>query len=209
MKKTIILSDFDGTITTINVLDSLYEKFGGPGFRNHMERWRRGEISTMEEIELIFRTVKATRQDMETFLRTVDLDPGFKSLVNYCNNQDIPFAVISDGLRWYIDYILDFHDAGIPDVYAGDISFTSDGFRFDFPWYDPAYPLRSTAKPLIVKDYQQQGYSVIFIGDGLTDVEAAEVADVIYAKDVLLYEAGERGIQAQQFENMHDIYREL
>ena len=174
-----------------------------------MERWRRGEISTMEEIELIFRTVKATRQDMETFLRTVELDPGFKSLVNYCNNQDTPFAVISDGLRWYIDYILDFHEVGIPDVYAGDISFTSDGFHFDFPWYDPAYPLRSTAKPLIVKDYQRQGYSVIFIGDGLTDVEAAEVADVIYAKDVLLYEAGERGIQAQQFENMHDIYREL
>ena len=81
MKKTIILSDFDGTITTINVLDSLYEKFGGHGFRNHMERWRRGEISTMEEIELIFRTVKATRQDMEAFLRTVDLDPGDPEII--------------------------------------------------------------------------------------------------------------------------------
>ena len=98
---------------------------------------------------------------------------------------------------------------GVPDVFAGDISFTSDGFRFSFPWYDSAYPLRSTAKPLIVKDYQRQGYFVIFIGDGLTDVEAAEVADVVYAKDVLLSEAGERGIKVRQFETMHDIYRDL
>ena len=209
MQKNVILSDFDGTITTINVLDSLYEKFGGPGFRQHMERWRRGEIGTMQEIELVFSTVKATRQEMENFLRTVKLDPGFKPLLRYCRKQDIPFAVVSDGLRWYIDSILGYHDLGIPDVFAGDISFTADGFRFSFPWYDSAYPLRSTAKPLIVKDYQRRGYSVIFIGDGITDVEAAEAADVVYAKDVLLYEAEKRGIRARQFENMRDIYRDL
>lgn len=209
MKKKVILSDFDGTITTTNVLDSLYEEFGGLGFDQHMERWRRGEISTMQEIELIFSTIKATRREMEAFLRTVKLDPGFRSLLGHCRKQDIPFAVVSDGLRWYIDYILNFHDVGVPDVFAGDISFTPDGFRFSFPWYDSAYPLRSTAKPLIVKDFQRRGYSVIFIGDGLTDVEAAEVADVIYAKDVLLFEAEERGIEVRKFENMHDIYRDL
>ena len=54
MTNNIILSDFDGTITTINVLDSLYEEFGGPSYRFYMERWIRGEISTMEEIEQIF-----------------------------------------------------------------------------------------------------------------------------------------------------------
>jgi 2-hydroxy-3-keto-5-methylthiopentenyl-1-phosphate phosphatase len=209
MKVNAVLLDFDGTITTINVLDSLYEEFGGPSYRHYMERWGRGEISTMEEIEQIFNTVKATRQEMEAFLRTVELDPGFKSLFGFCREWDYPFAIVSDGLRWYIDYILDFHEVRGVVVHASKISFTGEGFRFEYPWYDPSYPLRSTAKPLIVDDYQKRGYHVIFVGDGLGDVEAAEVADVVYAKDVLLREARARGIDVLEFENLHDVYRDL
>ena len=50
---------------------------------------------------------------------------------------------------------------------------------------------------------------MIFVGDGLSDVEAAEVADVVYAKDILLVEARERGIEAREYENLHDVYRDL
>lgn len=209
MMKYAILFDFDDTITTINVLDTLYEMFGGPSTRYHMERWRLGEISTMEELDQIFDTVKSTREEMEAFLRTVELDPGFKALLAFCQELDYPFAIVSDGLRWYIDFILNSHGVEGIKVYAGEIIFLEKGFRFEFPWYDPAFPLRSTAKPTIVKDYQSQGYEVVFVGDGLSDVEAAEVADVVYAKDVLLREARERGIGFREFEELQDVYRDL
>ena len=206
---SVILSDFDGTITTINVLDSLYEEFGGSSYRYYMERWQRGEISTMEEIENIFATFSASQADMEAFLRTVELDPGFTSLLGYCRQREFPFAIVSDGLRWYIDYILDFHGVGGVEVFAAEISFAPGGFQFEYPWYDPAFPLRATAKPLIIEDYQEKGYEVIFIGDGLSDVEAAGAADVVYAKDILLVEARTRGIEARVYENLHEVYRDL
>lgn len=204
-----LLTDFDGTVTTINVLDSLYEQFGGPSYRIHMERWNRGEISTMEEIEKVFSTVKASRQGMEAFLRTVNIDPGFKTLLGYCREKTYPFAIVSDGLRWYIDYVLNTHGIERINVYAGDIFFEEEDFRFEYPWFDPAFPLRSTAKPVIVKEYQRRGYRVIFVGDGLSDVEAAEIADVVYAKDVLLEISRERGIEAREFENLFDVYQDL
>jgi len=204
-----LLTDFDGTVTTINVLDSLYEQFAGPSYRIHMERWNRGEISTMEEIEKIFSTVEASRQGMEAFLRTVNIDPGFKPLLGYCREKNYPFAIVSDGLRWYIDYVLNTHGIEKTNVYAGDIFFEEEGFRFEYPWFDPAFPLRSTAKPVIVKEYQRRGHRVIFVGDGLSDVEAAETADVVYAKDVLLEISRERGIEAREFEDLFDVYQDL
>jgi len=207
--KFAVLSDFDGTITTINVMDTLYEMFGGPSTRFHMARWTRGEISTMEEVEQVFKTVKSTRREMEAFLRTVELDPGFKSMLAFCQKLDYPFAIVSDGLRWYIDYILDSHGVEEIKVYAGEIIFLERGFRFEYPWYDPAFPMRSTAKPAIVKDYQRRGFKVVFVGDGLSDVEAVEVADVVYAKDVLLREARERGIVVREFDELNDVYRDL
>jgi 2-hydroxy-3-keto-5-methylthiopentenyl-1-phosphate phosphatase len=69
--------------------------------------------------------------------------------------------------------------------------------------------MRSTAKPAIVKDYQRRGFKVVFVGDGLSDVEAVEVADVVYAKDVLLREARERGIVVREFDELNDVYRDL
>jgi 2,3-diketo-5-methylthio-1-phosphopentane phosphatase len=209
MIKIAVLLDFDGTITTINVLDSLYEKFAGPSFRTHMERWQRSEISTMEEIEQVFKIVKATRQEMETFLLTVQLDPGFISLLFFCRERGYPFAIVSDGLRWYIDYVLDIYSVCVSAVYASEIEFVDGGFRFDYPWFDPAYPMRSTAKPVIVKDYQRRGYKVVFVGDGLSDVEAAGVADIVYAKDILLQEMRARGISVKEFQDLHDIYKDL
>lgn len=204
-----VLSDFDGTITPINVMDTLYEMFGGPSTRFYMARWQRGEISTMEEVEQVFKTVKSTRHEMESFLRTVELDPGFKSLLAFCQEMDYPFAIVSDGLRWYIDYILNIHGVEELKIYAGEIIFLEKGFRFEYPWYDPVFPLRSTAKPSIVRDYQSKGYQVVFVGDGLSDIEAAEVADVVYAKDVLLREARERGIGVREFEELQDVHRGL
>jgi 2-hydroxy-3-keto-5-methylthiopentenyl-1-phosphate phosphatase len=174
-----------------------------------MERWQRGEISTMEEIENIFATFNASRVDMESFLRTVQLDPGFKPLQALCRQWDTPIAIVSDGLRWYIDYILDFHGVEGVEVFAAEVAFASGGFQFEYPWYDPAFPLRATAKPLIVEEYQLKGYEVIFVGDGLTDVEAAQVADVVYAKDVLLLEMRARGLEARQYVDLHDVVRDM
>ena len=207
--KLAVLSDFDGTLTAMNVMDSLYEEFGGPSRRRLMERWRRGEISTMEEIEGVFRTVKASRMVMESYLHTVQLDPDFLELLSLCRRSDIFFAIVSDGFRWYIDYILERHGVRDVPVYAGDIIVLEDGLKFDFPWYDPAYPLRSTAKPQIVRDFQRRGFRVLFIGDGLSDVEVLQVADQIYAKDVLLQHARQDGADVREFNTLGEVYSDL
>ena len=207
--KIAVLSDFDGTITTNNVLNSLYEKFAAPSYRETLERWNRGEISTMEEIETVFATVSASRAEMESFMDTVELDPGFPSLLIYCIETGIKFAIVSDGLIWYIEYIMRHHGIQEVAVYACEIHFERGGYRFSYPWFDPSTPMRSVSKSTIVRDYQSKGYKVVFVGDGVSDFEAAQVADIVYARDVLLAYTKGKGIQAKEFSNMGDIIGDL
>ena len=209
MDRTIILSDFDGTLTPTQVLNTLYEKFADPSYKETLGRWNRGEISTMEEVETVLATVTASKAEMEEYLETVNLDPGFEALCQYCSSNNIPFAVVSDGFRWYIEYILRKHDLDGIKIFASEIYFEDDGIRFSYPWYDPGTPFRSTSKPKIVRDYQSRGFKVLFIGDGLSDQEVLGVADVVYAKGVLMEFARERGVPAHLFENLIDVVEDL
>jgi 2-hydroxy-3-keto-5-methylthiopentenyl-1-phosphate phosphatase len=204
-----LLCDFDGTISPVNVQEQLYYHFADPRTRINNERWDRGEISTKEELEGCFNSITASKEEMQSFLDTVHLDPNIHALLDYCHNNWIFVAILSDGLKWYIDYILHLHGIENIPVYANDIFFTDRGYRFDFPWFDPSSPLRGTSKNRIIREFQQQGYFVIFVGDGLSDTDAAQCADLVFAKDYLLSYVRSENIPAHVFVNLSEVIDQI
>jgi len=200
-----VLCDFDGTATLIDVTDTLYLKFGDEVCKANMERWARGEITTPEELQICFSRMYPRKEEMEGFLDGVPLDPGFETLVSFCRRQGYEFAVLSDGLHWYIDRILERHGFEDIKVYANEITFQDDGVEFSFPWRDPDTPMRGTSKPSIVREYQQEGFAVVFIGDGLSDAEVAGVADLLYATDRFLEICREEGVPAIPFSELGEV----
>ncbi len=200
-----MLCDFDGTATLIDVTNTLYLEFGDEVCRANMERWSRGEITTPEELQICFSRMYRWKEEMEAFLDGVPLDPGFKTLVSFCRRRRYAFAVLSDGLHWYIDRILERHEFEDIKVYANEIAFHDYGVELSFPWRDPDTPMRGTSKPSIVRDYQREGFAVAFIGDGLSDAEVAGVADVLYATDRLLEICREEGVPAIPFSELGEV----
>ncbi len=200
-----VLCDFDGTVTQIDVTNALYLKFGDEVCKAAMNRWLRGEITTPQELRTCFPRMHARKEEMEAFLDTVPLDPGFERLVWFCRERGYRFAVLSDGLRWYIERILRRYGFDGLTVYANEIDFQEDGVRLSFPYHDPALPKRGTAKPNIVRRYQREGMGVAFIGDGLSDVEVAGVADVLYAKGRFLEHCREHEIPAIPFSELREV----
>ena len=204
-QRVAVLCDFDGTATLIDVTDTLYLEFGDEVCNATTERWSRGEITTPEELRICFSRMYAKKDEMEAFLDTVPLDPGFEDLVSFCERRGYHFAVLSDGLHWYIDRILERHGFEDLTVYCNEIEFREDGVELSFPWHDPSSPMRGTSKPSIVRRYQRQGFEVVFIGDGLSDVEVAGVADLVYAKDRFLEHCRENGQAAIPFSELADV----
>ncbi|HHH83385.1 MAG TPA: hypothetical protein ENL35_10410 [Chloroflexi bacterium] len=200
----VVLSDFDGTITPVQTMEFLYSRFAACGLE-FARRWDRGEISTMEEITSTFATVQASREEMEQALDTIPLEDGFLEFFHLCRDLGHPFAIVSDGLEWYIRHILQRHGLEQVPVYANQIHFGEDGFRFTFPWSHPDQPMRGVSKPRIIRIYHDRGYRVAFIGDGRSDTDALDVADLIFARGWLAEHCRAGGIRAEFFENWQDL----
>lgn len=200
-----VLTDFDGTITIGGVLDLIYTKFAQPSCWELVERWIRGEITTPQEIQGCFSSMRATREEMESVLDTVQIDPSFPDFIQFCQGQGYTVAILSDGLRWYINYVLNRYEIEGLQIYANEITFLPDGYQITTPWYHPMTPRRGVSKPNIIQKYKSEGYQVIFVGDGLSDIEAVSVADRIYARDELLDYCKQQDIPATSFSDMRDL----
>jgi 2,3-diketo-5-methylthio-1-phosphopentane phosphatase len=203
--KLAVLCDFDGTISPYDILDILYDKFAGQECQELTKKWDQGEISTPAEIQGCFASMRATRTEMESALDPVQLVPGFSDFVRFCHERGHAFAILSDGLRWYIDYILKRHGIADVTVYANDVEFAPNGMLIHSPWYHHDTPLRGTSKPAIIQKYHAEGFTVIFIGDGPTDVEAVEVADIVFAKGRLVEYCRTKGIPFTEFDHFSDV----
>ena len=204
-KPVIYLCDFDGTITSDNLADFLYLKFASCGSK-YSDLWAEEKISTREEIELSFRHISASKQEMEFALSEIPIDSCFKNFIEFCRENEIEAAIISDGLEWAIRYVLEFN--GIPTdlkIFANQVFFTKEGFSFNFPYFDNRNPLAGVYKPTILNQFKKQGYRVVLIGDGRTDMEAAMVADFVHARDELLIFCRKKGIPAHAYENFCEI----
>ena len=204
-QKYVVLCDFDGTISDQDSLNPIYRQYATCGTK-FAEQWERGEVGTREEMIETFQCIHASRAQMENALDEINLDAGLMDLLAFCNRERLPFVILSDGLEWYIRYLLG--KAGVEDVpvYANQIRFLSDGgFAFEFPWFSPENPRRGLHKPAIVKKYQSEGYRTIFIGNGGSDEDAVWKADAVFAKEPLYSYCVIHGIQAKHFESMTEL----
>lgn len=202
----VVLCDFDGTICTANTMDFLYRKFAACGMK-FAERWERGEISTAEEMRATFATIDASREEMERALSTLEIDEVFPHFLTFCRQRGYDVAVVSDGLEWYIEFILGRHGISDLPIYANCIHFENGDFRFDFPWFHEDTPLRGVSKPRIVTTFKRQGKNVIYIGDGISDADAIHEADLVYARGWLAEHCTELGLEAVIFDRFDELIR--
>lgn len=204
--KVIVLSDFDGTITTCNTMDFLYENYATCGLK-YVKEWEAGKLSTMEEEELSFSCIHASQEELEQALdANIILDPDAGALVDYCRVHGFGFVVLSEGQTWYIHQLLAKHKLSVDKVYGSEVTFHPDGtVSMDYPHFDARFPMRGTAKAAIIENYKNAGFFTIFIGDGKSDTDAVKAADKIYAKSHLLEYCLSHNIPVEGFEDFKGL----
>jgi len=205
---TIFLCDFDGTITSVGLSDFLYRTFAACGMK-YSDLWAAGKISTREEIESSFKTITATREEMEAALATIQIDPCFPAFHQFCREKGYPVAILSDGLDWAINFVLGQGGvSGLP-IFSNQIRFTENSFEFEFPYYDSSTPLYGICKRKVVEQFKEDGNHVVLVGDGRTDFDAAGEADYVIASNELLAYCREKSIPHLPYNNFCEITDQL
>ena len=197
-----VLTDFDDTAAVQNVAELLLHRFGAPNWQEVRQRFRDGELSLKDYQEITFLDITASKTEMQDFVRAnADFRPGFAELWHFCRQRDIPLAIVSQGLDFYIQALLDGIGGPAIPVYAVATDFDANGriagYRYDFPY--PDAPERGNSKARIVRQFQDAGHYVFFMGDGRSDFEAAEIADSVLAHRQLAEMCDAAGIAWRPF----------
>ena len=207
-----VLTDFDDTAAAQNVAELLLHEFGHPSWTDVRERFRAGELSLKDYQEATFLRMQADKDTMQSYVRAhANFRPHFTELSAFCRAHSIPMCIISQGLDFYIQALLDGSGQSEMPVYAVATEFDGKGrvcgYRYDFAY--PDAPHLGNSKALIVRQFQEQGHHVFFMGDGRSDFEAGEVADTVFAHRQMAAMCDEAGIEFAPFTDFGPVLESL
>jgi len=181
-----IFVDFDGTITDRDTFDVLVNRFGSEA------AWLGSQLSlddgskTLREVLQIQASfVRGSFAAIAALLeREVTVDPEFAPFVAACRKRGVALTVVSSGIEPIIRGRLAALGLADVPVVANGIDPLPDGWVIQFR--DGAR--NGTDKAAIVREAAVRGMRTIFIGDGVSDYDAALIADVRFAKQGLALE---------------------
>ena len=205
--KIAVQFDFDGTVTEEDISFLLLDTYAGSEWRDALKEYTEGRITVGVFNRRVFGMVKAGKQTMLNFVLNSDrvrVRPGFRELVDYCLRQDFKIITVSNGLFFYIEAILDNLGVRGIEVYAAENDFNSDGMKVRYIGPD-GNELESGFKEAYTEMLQKQGFEVIYIGDGASDIFSARRAFRVFATGDLLRKCREEKIECTPFNDFYDV----
>ncbi len=206
----VVLCDFDDTAAVQNVALLLIDRFLPSEGKELRERIRNKEITLKEYQERAFSLM---REDRDTFKRYVrehaTLREGFVELVRYCRDHDVTLAIVTLGLDFYVEAVLEKY--GLEDVthYAVQSRFNGGVISYAYPFTRPECEMWGMCKCGILEMYRAQGHEIIYVGDAMSDTCPASKADLVFARARLLSYCQEKGIPHRELTSFHDVIAEL
>ena len=205
----IIQCDFDGTIIRNNLSVLLRKEYACGDWQSIDSDYLQGRITVEQSNKLQFTLIKESKERLQEFVRRhIELRPGFLEFVRYCQESAIPFVIVSSGLDFYIEPVL--VEIGMPDLelHCGRTSFSGDGI--EVAYYDPEGNIINQGfKKKYLTWLKKRGRNIIYIGDGLSDLEAARQADHVFATGHLLDLLDTHSIAGSAFSDFYDLRHQI
>ena len=176
----VVLTDFDGTMVTIDTAQFLLEKFAPENWRTIEEQFERGEMTFEESMAGELALLKVSELEMLNALEpATHFRPNFHKMVEYCTRQQFQLVVISGGIDFCIRHFLALKGWSNLEIYAPKAKHTLDGIELSFP--DRLEKMSTNMKDDFVMYQMKRGKKVVYIGNGVSDYPAARIADLPFA----------------------------
>jgi 2,3-diketo-5-methylthio-1-phosphopentane phosphatase len=203
-----LLLDFDNTITFGDVLDLVIERYSVTGrWRQWETDWQNHHISTHECLGRQIDDLRVTLDELIRFTDDIRIDDAFGPLLFWAAANDIETSIASDNFDVVIKAML--RRRGLPSVpiYANHLTFADDRPHASFPFRDPSCARCANCKAQHLR--RIAGRTSVFVGDGLSDICPAKVADVVFAKDSLAGYLDSIGRPHRAFRSLADVLESL
>ncbi|WP_018130251.1 2-hydroxy-3-keto-5-methylthiopentenyl-1-phosphate phosphatase [Effusibacillus pohliae] len=211
-KPIVVFCDFDGTITERDMIISLMEAFAPAGWEAIKDDILSQRISVQEGVGKLFSLIpSAKRRELVRYvLETARIREGFAEFVAYCEENGIALLVTSGGIDFFVEPILQPYRK-LDRVYCNRADFSGETIRIVWPHgcdelCDGGCGL---CKPSIVRKYPAAHFTRVVVGDSVTDLKAARLADLVIARSLLLQKCVEEGLPHESFADFSDVLESI
>jgi 2-hydroxy-3-keto-5-methylthiopentenyl-1-phosphate phosphatase len=203
----IIQCDFDGTIITNNMSLLLREEFAAGAWRQLENDYLHGYLTVEQSNMLQFTLIKEPKEKLQEFIcQHIEVRPGFLEFVRYCRDTGIPLVIVSSGLDFYIETVLTQIGMRNLELHCGQTTFGKDGIIASYT--DPTGNIINEGFKIKYLDWlRKRDTNITYIGDGLSDLEAARNADHVFATSHLLRLLNNDSIACSAFSDFFDLRR--
>jgi 2,3-diketo-5-methylthio-1-phosphopentane phosphatase len=178
----IIVLDFDGTLTEIDVGRALCERYADPDWTTHIKRWIGGETSFPEAQKRVWSTVTLGRDDLLAHALSIGhLRSGADQLFESARRGQVELVLASGGFDLYIEPLLGVRLGFLRDRFYNHLSFTDQGICALFPHTALACKSCGVCKAKVIGLYNDPNQRVLFCGDGSSDRCAASTTAELFA----------------------------
>lgn len=205
-----ILVDFDGTITTEDTNNKMVSVYGNKKIDRINQEFKQGKLSFPEYFQAEISELRLTEKEYINFLLSeIELSPGFLDFYKQTKEKNIPLGIISGGFENGIVPFLEKHNIEDVEIFANRLVFEGNRPRIEF--IDGEKTLCCDQGPCgnckinHYYNYKARKQDVIFVGDGVTDMPVANVAEIVFAKDSLSAYMDKKDIDYIPYEDFNDI----
>ena len=182
---TVVLVDFDGTITQQDVGALLFNTYSKNESQKIVSLWLKGEIGSRECLERECQLIQITPSELRNFALAQKIDVHFPAFVDLCKREKLELVIVSDGLDFYIKLILEKYGLDEIPFYSNLLEFDNGDLDLEFPYFDRGCGNCGNCKKYHLKNLKCKADRVVYIGDGLSDRCAVKEAEIVFAKDHL------------------------
>lgn len=207
MKNPVLICDFDGTVTKNDNIIAIMKKFAPPEWVVLKEGVLSQKISVKEGVGKMFALLPSSQKEEITqfILKDAQIREGFADFVDYAKKAGIPLYIVSGGMDFFVKPIL---NGLLPDehIYCNQADFSGEYIHIEWPHACDGQCTNECGccKPSIVREIAKEN-ELIVIGDSITDLEAAKLADFVIARDLLLEKSEALGLNHKLFTTFYDV----
>jgi len=138
-----------------------------------------GSMEFQKALETRLNIIRPNQQMIENLLKfqPPTITPGMDKLISRLHENGRTVVLVSGGFRPIVQFVADKLGIKKENVYCVDLKFDTTGNYSDFD--RDGIVSRSGGKRNVMKLLKDKHKSIVFVGDGATDLEAKGVADLM------------------------------
>lgn len=170
-------------------------------------------ITVKDGVEQLFSMIPSDKKNeiIDFVKKNVKLRDGFESFLDFCKREKIDFNVISAGLDFFIETVLkDFKDK--LQIFCNVANFDSPKIQIEYKHLPKNCTLCGECglcKIEVIESYPKDRFIRVMIGDSLSDLQAAKVADITFARAGLIKYLEQEKIPFIPFKDFYEVKEQL